>query len=405
MKKIKSVKKVKIKASPVHYVTGVVFIALIGITLYFTLKPKTQVFLLEKGTIEKTSIVSGYVIKQERIIEKDYNKVLLPVIAEGTKTQKGGIVATYKGEEYKNYEENLAKMDSEILELMNYLPVIYSSEVDTIDNEIYKLVKQIGGETSYAKMQEYKQRINTFINKRANIIGELSPDGADIKELIKRRNEYEESAKKSNDNILAPIAGIVSYKTDGLETKLSTNNIHDLSYDKIKQIVDDSNLINNTSIKVVNNYEAYIVAKVPLEVEQYLNQNHYYNIRLVENNNNKIKGELTNINKQDDGIEVYFKITNGVEYLVDLRTIAVEIIWWNSTGLVVNNEALYKYENKDIYYLNVIKYSKLVDIPVNIVKQNDKYSIVDNYDNETLESLAIKNNYIIKLHDRVFVKK
>ena len=51
-------------------------------------------------------------------------------------------------------------------------------------------------------MQEYKQRINSYINKRAGIIGELSPDGAEIKKLIEDRNKYEAKAKKSNDNIL-----------------------------------------------------------------------------------------------------------------------------------------------------------------------------------------------------------
>ena len=228
MKKISSVKKVQIKASPVHYITGVVFIALIIFIISFAIKPKEERILLKNDTIEKNRLATAYVLKYETVIEKNLNKVLLPVIAEGTKTKKGGIIATYKGEEYKNYEETLNKMDNEILDLMNDLPITYSSEVEAIDNLIYALVKQSQGETSYAKMQEYKQRINTHINKRANIIGELSPDGAKIRELIEQRNKYEDTAKKSNDNVLAPTPGIVSYKTDGLETKLSAENTEKL---------------------------------------------------------------------------------------------------------------------------------------------------------------------------------
>lgn len=404
MKKISDVKKVKIKASPVNYITGVVFIALIAVALYFTLKPTDERLLLETGTIEKTCLTTAYVVKQESVIEKELGKVLVPVIAEGSKTQKGGIIATYKGEEYKNYEETLVKMDGEILELMNDLPAIYSSEVDAIDKTIYELVKQSVGETSYAKMKEYKQRINSYVNKRANIIGKLSPDGAEIKELIAKRNEYEESAKQSNDNILAPITGLVSYKTDGLENKLNAKKISDLTYSEIKELVNNSNLIDNTNIKVVNNYEAYIVTKVALENQQYLKENYDYTLRLIENNNYEIKATLIGLEETDAGTELYFKVTNGIEQLIDLREIEIEIIWWKSKGLVIKNEALIKYENKDAYYINAIKYSEIVQIPVDVVRRNDKFAVITNYDKEKLKELGLETNYSIKLHDRIIIK-
>lgn len=404
MKKQSVVKKVQIKTSPVHYVTGVVFIALIILVTYLTLKPKEEQILLENDTIEKTRLITSYVVKQESIIEKDLTKVLVPVIAEGTKTQKGGIIATYKGQEYKNYEETLSEMDKEILEVMNDLPVIYSSEVDAIDNTIYELVKQSQGETSYAKMQEYKQRINTYINKRANIIGELSPDGAKIKELIRKRNEYEENAKKSNDNILAPMTGLVSYKTDGLENKLSLKEIDDLTYSGIKDIVENSNLIDNTNIKVVNNYEAYIVTKVPLEDKEYIKENNNYTLRLIERNNYEIKAKLAKVIQVEDGFELYFKVTNGIEELMDLREIEIEIIWWKTTGLVINNSALKKYDNKEAYYVYTIKYPNEVKIPVKIKRQNDKYSVIVNYEKQELEELGLESIYRIKLHDRIIIK-
>lgn len=403
MKKISNVKKVKIKANPVHYATGVLFMALIAITLYFVLKPTNKMLLLEKGIIEKTTLNTAYVIKDESIIEKDFNKVLVPVIAEGAKTQKGGIIATYKGAEYENYEDTLLKMDHQILELMNDLPIVYSSEVDAIDNSIYALVKESISETSYAKMQEYRQKINTYINKRANIIGELSPAGAEIKELIKQRNEYETSAKKSNDNIIAPITGIVTYKTDGLETKLNLRNIESLDYSIIKEMIEKSDLINNTNIKVVNNYEAYIITKVQLEIDEYLKVGASYKLRLIENNNDEIKCELIKKNEQQDGIELVLKITNGIEKLVNAREIEVEIILWQTSGLIINNEALKKYTNKDIFYLNAIRYSEIVQIPVKILKQNDKYSVIDNYTNEELNELDLTSKYKIKVYDRIIV--
>ncbi|MBR6688394.1 MAG: hypothetical protein IKL68_00045 [Clostridia bacterium] len=404
MKKVSKIKRMDVKLNPAGYVAGVLFIALIILALFFVLKPKDERMLLEIGNIEKTGLYTAFVVKKEAVINQDPSKIMVPVTGEGSKVPKGGIVATYRGEEYTNYEETLARMDKEILDLMQDLPPIYSSEIDTIDKTIYSLIKESIDETSYSKMQEYKQRINSYINKRAGIIGELSPAGAEIKELIEERNKYEAKAKKSNDNILAPITGLVSYKTDGLEEKLKIDDIEKLSYALIKNYIDEDIITNTSEIKVVNNYEAYIVTKVGLELKDYIKKGYDYEIRLIESNNQTLEAELTKTVEVEDGYELYFKITNGIEYIVDLRKIEIEIVWWKKTGLVVMNELLNKYDNKDANYIYAVKYSEVVKVPVKVVRQNDKYSVIDNYSKEELKELQIETDYKIKLHDRIILK-
>ena len=404
MKKVSNIKRIDVKANPAGYIAGVLFIALILLTLYFTLKPKDVRMLLENGTIEKTGIYTAYVVKAEEVIEKEYSKVLVPIVSEGARVPKGGIIARYRGDEYSNYEETLEEMDKEILALMEDLPVVYSSEVDAIDKTIYSLVKESAEETSYSKMQEYKQRINGYVKKRAGIIGELSPTGAEIKDLIAKRNAYESKAKKSNDNIIAPIGGLVSYKVDGLEEKLDARNINNLSYSLVKSVVDANNIKSASKIKVVDNYEAYIVTKIDLENVEFLKQGYKYNLRLVEYNNQVIEAEILKSVECDDGCEVVFKITNGIENITDLRKIEMEIVWWKKTGLVAMNDILNKYDNTDAHYIYAVKYSEVVKVPVKIVRQNDKYSVVDNFSSDELKELGLETDYKIKLHDRIIYK-
>ena len=221
----------------IYIIIASVILIIIAIILIFILKSKSEQYIVRNGSIETTEVVLGYLIKNEVTIDKDNSKVLVPVIPEGLRVSKDEIIATYKGAEYTNYEETLKEMDKEILELMKDLPTVYSSEVDNIENNIYSLVKESINESSYSKMQEYKQKINSYINKKANIIGELSPSGAKIKELIAKRNEYENQAKKSNDNIIAPMGGIVEYSVDGLEDKLKITSIEKLNFNEIENIV------------------------------------------------------------------------------------------------------------------------------------------------------------------------
>ena len=114
MKKVSKIKRMDVKLNPAGYAAGVLFIALIVLAFYFALKPKDERLLLETGTIEKAGLYTAYVVKDEAVIEQNTSKIMVPVTAEGSKVKKGGIVATYRGVEYSNYEETLAKMDKEI---------------------------------------------------------------------------------------------------------------------------------------------------------------------------------------------------------------------------------------------------------------------------------------------------
>lgn len=393
--------KEKSKQNIIYIVIGFVFVIITGAILVKNILSAKEYYLLKNGTLEKTEFVTAYVVKNEKIIEKDTTKTIVPVLSNGSKAQKGGIIATYKGKEYENYEETLASMDKEILQAMQDLPTVYSSEVDTLDLSIYSLVKEIDEETSTAKMQEYKQKINNNINKRATIIGDLSPAGATVKKLIEERNKYEAKAKKSNDNVIAEMTGIVSYSTDGLEEKLKVSDIENLSYSQISKLVKETPKVASKNIKIVNNYEAYIVTKVSKENKDYINEGYEYDIRLIEDSNYELEATLQKVVENDNDIELYFKISNGIEELVDLRDIEIEIVWWQRSGMVVLNKAIIK-EN-DISYINVIKYSETVKIPVKVLRSNDTYSIITNYETEELETIGVSTDYEIKLHDRVVI--
>lgn len=404
MKKFEKIEhSINKRTSLAYIIVGSVCVVLIGIILIFNIHNASEKYLVDNGDIENIETTIGYVVKDEKIIEKNVNKVLVPVVPEGSKVAKNGILATYKGLEYANYEEKLLKMDKEILELMKDLPTVYSSEVETIEKNIYQNLKSSINETSYIKMQEYKTKIDSSMNNRAIIIGNLSPEGADIKGLIEKRNDYEQSAKESNDNILAPMTGIVSYKTDGYEGKVQASNIDKLTYEDIKSRLKEA-AGSTTDVKVVNNYTAYIVTKVSLKNLSYIKEGKTYKLRLIENSNYELQATITKFVEKDDGVEVFFQVTNGIEKLINLRDIDVDVVWWTNTGLFVTNDALNKYDKVDAYYVSVIKYGEYDNIPVKIVKQNDKYSIISNYSTEEISELGLKRKNILKQYDRIVLK-
>lgn len=403
MEKVKGkILRLKGNTNYAYIIAGGTVIVLLCVIILLKLNRVEEQYIIQNDDIENTEIATAYVIKDEEVIEKDTNKVLLPVVAEAERVSKNSIIATYKGTEYDTYLTTLEDLDKQIHELMKDLPTVYSSEIENLESQIYQKIKSANDETSYIKMQEYKTEVNNLINKRAELIGNLSPDGAKIKELIKERNEYVENAKKSNDNILATRSGIISYETDGLEDVLKYDNIENITIDKARTSCENI-VITNNKIKIVNNYKAYLIVKVTNLNYEYMKLNKDYTIRSIGENSTSFIGELVRMTEIDGGYEIVFEITNGIEHLITTREIEIEIVWWNTNGLFVVKDAVY--EKDGISYVKVIKYGKYSEVPVRILKHNEEYCIIDNYTSAELKEKNLNREYSVKVYDRLVVTK
>lgn len=384
----------------VYIVVAILCIVLI-ITFTNIFKNSETTYLVEKGTLEFSSLAESYVIKNETIIERDASKTLVPVIAEGKKTAKGGIIATYKNEEYDTKAEKLEEMDAEILSLMKSLPEIYSSEIESVENQIRAELKSALGKTSYVEMQNHINDINELINRRAVVVAELSPSGQEIVKLINERNEYEENMKSSSDNVVSTAQGIVSYTTDGLEKELVANNIMNLSFDNIKELVNKKTTESN--IKVIDNFYCCVYSRTDVVDEEYLKIGAEYKLRVVGDSTNVLTGKLVSyyIDKKENTLDVVFEIKNGIEQIALLRSVELEVVWWTNTGLYVPTSAIK--ETDGLNFVTILKYGESIDVPVNVTRSNGGNSIVENLTDEELEEKNLVTEYHLKLYDTIVI--
>lgn len=384
------------------YIIALIVVLVVAFILFSTILKKGETtYLVETGTLEHSDLAEAYVIKGETIIKRNVEKSLVPVVAEGKRVSKNGIIATYKSKEYDEYLATLEEMDNEILELMQDLPVVYSGEIESMENQIRGELKKAVGVTSYVEMQDYVNKINTLINKRASVVGELTPKGAAITKLINERNEFEKTIKSSSDNVIATIPGIVSYKTDGLEEALTPDKINSLTFDYVKDIMTSRNVGSN--IKIIDNYSCFIIARVTDVNKEYIKADKTYKLRVIGDTENELSGKLISytVNNETGVVDLTFEILNKIENIASLRDIEIEIVWWTTSGMYVPNEAIYTKDN--VNFVKIIKYGKYTEVPIIILKQNENNSIVDNYEVETLKELGIEREYTLKLYDNIIV--
>lgn len=357
----------------------------------------TNTFMVTNGKISQEESDIGYIIREETVVKgQNYKNGMVKIKNEGEKVAKGDSVFRYYSSGEEELKNKIAELDVEIQSLMQNEKSSFPSDVKLLESQIEKELDSIYGVNNAQKIQEYKKNINSYITKKAKI---SSPSNSRLKELLSQREEYENRLTSDSENVNAPESGIVSYRVDGLEsvlttedfTKFSKNFLQDLKL-KTGQTVASSEEVG----KIINNYQCYIVFNSNTNEAKSSKVGDTIKIRVQ--NSDTVKASVENIIDEDDESKtITVKITNDVEKLIAYRKISFDIIWWDAEGFRIPNEAIkeenglsYVVRNRNGYYNKML---------VKILKQNDEYCIVRQYKTEELEELGFTSSQIYSMRN------
>ena len=385
--KPKSIKKKNI----VVIIVAVICLVVICAIIYECVIQKSQTYTVVNGYVEKSSNVQGIVIKQEKVIDINNNNAIIPLVEQGERIRKTESVALYKDNNYQEYISKINDLDKQIETLIKDLPQNYSNDITYIESQIELLGKQARKTTSYIKIQEYKTKIDELTSQKITILGELSPSGSKVRELIDTRKNIEENYKSSANNIKSSMAGCVTYKIDGLEGITDTSKVLNYTKNEIDDIFSKyrSNTSSDFGIKIVDNFNAYIIVKV--QNNEYIKSGSNIYIKFTDKSNVKENAILTKVvDIDEDNKYCIISMSNGIEKLIDSRCENIEIIWTRKSGMAVPLNAI-TVDSSNIGKVTTIKNGDYQEVPIKISLSNDNIAIVDNLTDEERKNNGIEN--------------
>mgnify|MGYP001106266590 FL=1 len=357
----------------------------------------TNTFMVTNGKISQEESDIGYIIREETVVKgQNYKNGMVKIKNEGEKVAKGDSVFRYYSSGEEELKNKIAELDVEIQSLMQNEKSSFPSDVKLLESQIEKELDSIYGVNNAQKIQEYKKNINSYITKKAKI---SSPSNSRLKELLSQREEYENRLTSDSENVNAPESGIVSYRVDGLESVLTTENFtkFNKSFLQDLKLKTGQTVASNEEVgKIINNYQCYIVFNS--NTNEAKNSKVGDTIKIRVQNSDTLKASVENIIDEDDESKtITAKITNDVEKLIAYRKISFDIIWWDAEGFRIPNEAIkeenglsYVVRNRNGYYNKML---------VKILKQNDEYCIVRQYKTEELEELGFTSSQIYSMRN------
>jgi len=377
--------------------------------VYMLIMHPTDTYIVKQGTLSQKDEEIGYIIRDEHVVKgEDYENGIYSIASEGQRVAKEESIFRYYSDSEKQIKTQISGLNYKIQELLEQEKNVPSADIKSIETQIEEKIQNINSITNYQEIVENKKNIDNLITKKINFIGDVT-ENQEIKTLIKERNSYEEQLKNGSEYQKAEIAGVVSYRVDGLEEKLSPNNFGQITEKYLEELDLKTGKIistSNESGKVIDNFKCYIA--ITMKSKNAMQAKVGDSVKLRISNNEEYKAKIVHINEESGKRTIIFEMNNMSETLINHRKIVVDVMWWDASGLKIPKQALIK-EN-GLYYVIRNRVGIQTKLLVKVEIQTDKFAIIVPYEKDELVELGFSEDEIKKYkeitnYDEIIINK
>lgn len=375
--------------------SALVIIAYIIWAIYLLIFHTADTYIISQGTISQEDETVGYIIRNE-VVQKseNYSNGIYAIASEGQRVAINEPIFRYYSDSEKEVTDEINQLNYKIQDLLEQDKSVTSADIKAIENQIDEKIENINILNNYQEMNEYKKNIDTLISKKIKFIGDVT-ENKEIKELVKQRNSLENKLKNGSEYQKAQKSGIVSYRVDGLEEKLSPDNLNIINEQYLNNLEIKTGQIisaSNDCGKIIDNFKCYIAVTMNSKEAMEAKVNDKVKIRI--SNDEEDDAKIIQINEESGKRTIIFQLSKMSEVLINHRKIDIDVIWWDASGLKVPNQVLTQ-ENQ-LYYVTRNKAGVQTKLLVKVKIQTDKYSIIESYKNDELRELGYSEQDIKK---------
>lgn len=236
--RFEDLKNKKFEKRHIIYIIFAVIVIYIFYSIFLLVRKPTDTVTINSGVVTLEESATGYIIREEQVLKgNNYKNGLTAIVSEGERAAKGQTIFRYSsGQE----DEIKAKIEEVNLKLQDALAkqtvITPTTDIKNLEKQIDEKTQNLRNLTDIHTITEYKKEIEELASKKAKIVGALSQSGAYIQELTKQKEQYEAQLISDSEYITAPVSGVVSYRVDGLEDTLSTNDLSNLTEEKLENL-------------------------------------------------------------------------------------------------------------------------------------------------------------------------
>jgi putative membrane fusion protein len=358
---------------------------------------------LEYGELNLENTVTGFVLRNETLVQSAIGGTVKYYTADGERIKKGYKIADIAVTDKADPESLI--QDSEVTK--ESLQVDLEALTKELNHLRVELLDRIEAK-DYAKIPDLKDELVLKLQKKERLESGIQMN--DIKFSSFKQSLLDSGQVKVGNTleVRSPYSGIVSFQMDGYEESLNVKNLYDLDFTKLlmSEIPSQTLIYNqikpgNYLYKMVDNtvwYVVFLVDKSDLQM---------YGLKStvgVTISGTTLKGTIMDTFEVGDKGAVFLKIVNQTPDFYKLRKVEMKVVREKFKGIKIPIEAIVKKNGQNGVY-SVDLERKLRFTPIKEIAYDGQFAIVyDNYfiiQDDKGESKRVKT---VKHDDEIILK-
>ena len=303
--------------------------------------------------VEESVSLSGYVVRQEQVLEDDGGGLLRLRREEGERVSRGGAVASvYADQSSLDRQAEISTLESRVEQLQYAQDAAGSSEVSMkLDAQILQNIleyRQCLTADRMAKAETYGSQLRALVLKRDYTYSENDDLSGQIEALQAQIKELKTQAAGSVRTVTAPVSGLYSAVVDGYETVLTPESLSDMTPSQLSAVRADSTVSSGVGKLILGDSWYYAASMSAADAEELQEASDALKkagksltLRFAKSVERDLPVTVSRIGPEENGrCVVVFEGKTYLSRLTLLRQQSAQVVWDSTEGIRVPKEAL-----------------------------------------------------------------
>ena len=340
------------------FVIGIMFLTVVMIiTIMQRTRPKPRFQFIQQGEITHTVRSKGLILRDEQVFTASSSGTLKALATEGSRAAKGQKVALIIPPNRESQLLELQKVEKDIVDLQNDLmnsgkgagaKAIFDESKAQLST-LVNLVRSDAGREDLSSLHAYQTSMEVVMDQRNTRLLAIDFKDARLEQLKSAKSSLEKTLGLAAGTLICQKPGILSFRLDGLESRLTTDLGKSLTYS-------DFQTYRDTSAAQLNGKRAVESGQPVLRITSSLSQllcfelkdtradrfevGKVYELAVPQDGITIPNCVVLRSEQQNDQLFVVFQTDRKVEWLSDRRTLEAELTVSKTTGLKVPVNAI-----------------------------------------------------------------
>ena len=296
--------------------------------------------------VEEGTDLSGYVVREERVLADDAGGLLRLQRSEGERVSAGGTVAlVYADQTSLDRQQEIDELTGRIDQLQFAQEASVGSEVLLkLDAQIMRSLLAYRSELAAGRLdnaEEHETELRSLVLKRDYTNSDSEDLSGQIAELQGRLKELKAQAASSVRRVTAPVSGLYSAVVDGYETVLTPDALADMTPSQLNTVKADETVASQTGKLILGDCWYYAVTMSADQAEALRDAGGSMTLRFAKGVEQDQTVTLYAVGPEEQGrVVVTFRGEYNLAQLTLLRRQSAQLIRRTVAGIRVPNEAL-----------------------------------------------------------------